>query len=181
MDRSRPLWLLSFPLALGGCLLGHALGYAFAGEPHRQAEMHGYLERAPLVAAALVCAIAGGLGFRAAGKLRGRPSPLPLVLLAPLAFAVQEMLERQLTGVPLHTLLEPAVALGLAAQLPIAIAAWLFARLLLRAADTVAARLPRRQRLRLSPQPRGFGGVSAIPLRAPAAALGYAGRAPPAL
>ena len=56
-------------------------------------------------------------------------------------FAVQELLERVLAGLPAHSVFEPAVYMGLAAQLPLAVAAYLIARALLRGADAIAGRL----------------------------------------
>jgi len=181
MTGARPLWLLSLPLAMGGCLLGHAVGYGFAGEAHREQEMHAYLAQAPLLAAVLVCLVVTALALRVTGRLRGRPSPLPVALLAPLAFACQETAERIVAGISLHALLEPAVVVGLVSQLPLALVAWLLARLLLRAADTAAAILRRRPRPRLRAPGRSWGASGIARLRPRVLALGYAGRAPPAL
>jgi hypothetical protein len=175
------MWLLSLPLALAGCLLGHAVGYGFGGESHREAEMHGYLAQAPLLLAILVCLALCALALRAAGRLAGRPLALPFLLITPLAFAIQESAERVVAGVSLHSLLEPAVLLGLAAQLPLALAAWLLARVLLRVADAVAVVLRRRHRVEHRSSPQSFGAAPVARLRPRALAFGYAGRAPPAL
>lgn len=181
MTRARPLWLLSLPLALGGCVIGHALGYSLAGEPHQDRALHGYLAHTPLMAAVLACLAVCALTLRAAGRLRGRPSPLPFALLPPLAFLVQETAERAGSGISLHTLLEPAAVLGLLAQLPLAFAAWLLARVLLRAADAVTVILRGRAHARLRSAKRSWStsGIALLSPRIPA--LGYAGRAPPAL
>ena len=45
--RTRALLTLSVPLAAGGCLLGHAAGYALIGMSRRDAQLHGYLSFAP--------------------------------------------------------------------------------------------------------------------------------------
>jgi hypothetical protein len=143
--------------------------------------MHGYLAQAPLLLAILACLALCALSLRAAGRLAGRPLALPFLLVTPLAFAVQEIAERVVAGVSLHSLLEPAVLVGLAAQLPLALAAWLLARLLLRAADAVAGVLRGRPLPEHRSSLRSFGATSVVRLRPRALAFGYAGRAPPAL
>ena len=180
MERTRPLLLLSVPLALGACFLGHALGYRLAGEPASEQGMHGYLAQAPLPAACLACLALTALALRASGRLRGGPSPLLFSLLAPLAFATQETAERLAAGVPLHTLLAPAVGAGLAAQLPLALAAWMLARLLLCAVDAVSAAFARGSRPRIRPRRPRLHPTVTEGLRPRVLALGYAGRAPPA-
>ena len=78
------------------------------------------------------------LALRVTGRLQGRPSAWPFALVPPLAFLAQELIERLAAGLPAHAVLEPAVYVGLAAQLPIALLGFLAARALLRVADEAA-------------------------------------------
>jgi len=106
-------------------------------------------------------------------------------LLLPLVgFSVQEHLERviHLGEIPTAAAIEPTFLLGLALQLPFALAAFALARLLLRAADHVGRALrarPPHPRVR----PRGHA-VRPRPVALPlqrVAGLGYTERGPPAL
>jgi hypothetical protein len=84
---------------------------------------------------------------------RGRAAralpPWAFGLLAPAAFAIQEYLERSLHSGTFawHTAAAPTFLPGLLAQIPLALLAWLAARLLLRAAvhagRSLSARPPR--------------------------------------
>lgn len=139
--RNRALLALSLPLAAVGCLAGHAAGYALVGVSHRDAQIHGYLGYAPQFLAVCAALVALALALRVTGRLQGRPSAWPFALLPPLAFLAQEVLERILAGLPAHAAFEPAVYAGLAAQLPLAFAAYLVARALLRGADAVTRTL----------------------------------------
>jgi hypothetical protein len=136
--RKRALLSLSVPLSALGCLAGHTAGYALVGTSRQDAHIHGYLSLAPqfVVICAAVIAVATGLRF--SGSLTGRPTAWPFALLPPLAFCAQELIERLAAGLPAHALLEPAVLVGLVAQLPIAFVAFLVARGLLRVADAAA-------------------------------------------
>ena len=119
-------------------MAGHAAGYAIVGTTRQEAGIHGYLGYAPQFLAACAALVGVALALRVAGRLHGRPAAWPVALLPPLAFLVQELLERVLAGMPAHTVFEPAVYAGLAAQLPFAVAAFFAARALLRGADAVA-------------------------------------------
>src|SRR5438045_779231 len=93
---------------------------------------------------AFVTAVVGSLRRRAA-------PPVPawaFGLLPPLGFAVQEFLERWLSGAlfPWWMVLQPTFRIGLLLQLPFGLAAYLVARLLLRAADEVGRALGRQPR-----------------------------------
>lgn len=173
----RPLWLLSVPLALVGCLLGHRLGYAIAGDPASERILHGYLAYTPLVLAAGGALVVTAVCLRAAGRLSGRPAAWVFALVPSLAFVVQEAGERAAAGVPLSSVLEPAVLAGLLAQLPLALLAYLAARTFLRVADAIAAALAAP---RLSSQAAFAVVLSAVEplLRAPLA-FDRLGRAPP--
>jgi len=146
MKRGAP-WLVSVPFMAGGCLAAHSLAYHLVSNAE---ERHGYLAFAPLVLGVLgAAAIVGALR-------RGRAhSPLFFALLPPLAFAVQEHAERlQLVAT------EPAFLVGLALQLPFALAALVAACAFLGLADLVAEVFAARPRARRAPA-----------LLAPAAAL----------
>src|SRR2546423_11169412 len=113
---------------------------------------HGYMARLPLVFAA--CAAIELIAFFTAvvGSLRRKAAPpVPawaFGLLPPLGFAVQECLERWLSGAlfPWWMVLQPTFRIGLLLQLPFGLAAYLVARLLLRAADEVGRALGRQPR-----------------------------------
>lgn len=177
---------------LGGLLAGHALGYRLAiADPHARADAlahsgHGYFGYVPFALA--VClgvlltalVLQGATGFRSE---RRRPAASPLILLLPpLAFVVQEFVERLIhTGhVPWTTAFEPAFLVGLAFQLPFALAALILAWALDSAARAVGralASLP--QPVFLAPAPVT---VRVVAARRPAGlARGYGERAPPFL
>jgi hypothetical protein len=126
---------LSLPVAAVGCLVGHAAGYALVGTTREDAGTHGYLAYAPYFLAVCAVFVAVSLVLRFSGRFAGRPAAWPFGLLPPLAFIAQELIERLVAGLPAHSVFAPAVYAGLAPQLPIAIAAFLVARVLLRVAD----------------------------------------------
>ncbi len=184
-------WPLAVPLSVLGVLAAHSLAYRLVvPDAHARGHLlastgHGYLAYAPLVVAVSLAVIALGFGNAIVRELRGRPgagAPAWLVgLLPPLAFALQEFLERyaQHGWSAWSVALEPTFVVGLGLQLPFALIAALLTLLLGRAARTVAAILARRYGARLRPL-RSFG----VPLhpdlrRMSMLALGYAGRAPP--
>jgi hypothetical protein len=131
--RRSALLAFSLPLAATGTLAGHAAGYALVGGSRYQ--VHGYLAFAPQFLAMCVAVLAAAFALRAGGRLQGRPSPWIFALLPPLAFLAQEVIERLVAGLPAHAVFEPAVYAGLAAQVPVALAAYLVAKALLRVAD----------------------------------------------
>jgi hypothetical protein len=139
--RKRALLSLSVPLAAIGCLSGHAAGYALVGVSRQDARIHGYLAVAPEFLAGCVAFVVLAIALRFSGRLQGRPSAWPFAILPPLAFGAQELIERLAAGLPAHTVLEPAVFVGLAAQLPIAVLAFLAARALLRMTDAATCAL----------------------------------------
>jgi hypothetical protein len=178
--RQRALPSLSLPIAAVGCLGGHAAGYVLVGTTPGDARIHGYLAFAPQFLAVCATLIAASLALRVSGRFAGRPAAWPFAVLPPLAFAAQELIERLVAGLPVHSVLAPAVYAGLAAQLPIAIAAFFLARTLLRVADgarrTVATRPPAPL---LQAVPVGAAGTPLL-ARAPLA-FDRLGRAPPQL
>jgi hypothetical protein len=176
--QKRALLALSLPLAAIGTLAGHAASYALVGTSHEDARVHGYLSFAPQFLAVCLACVALALLLRVGGRLRGRPSAWPFAIVPPLAFLAQELSERLVAGLPAQAVLERAVFVGLAAQLPIALLGFLAARALLRVADEAV--------LTFAPRPSIAVGRKldstppALPLLVPSRlAFDRLGRAPP--
>lgn len=152
--RPAAAWLLSVPLMVSGSQVAHTFAYRLVyPEAHvRLRDLlqtgHGYMSYAPFVAGvggatelvAFVWILVTAVRGRRASRL---PPPWAFALLPPLAFLLQEVLERWLLvgSFPWWAFLQPTFAVGLALQLPFALLAYLLARLLLGAARTVAPRL----------------------------------------
>jgi hypothetical protein len=145
MSRRAIAWLLAFPLMAAGTILAHALAYrlvfpdaAVRSDVLRESG-HGYLAFTPVLlgtcSAFLLAGLAGALRRGRHGE-REVPAGWQLAMLPPVAFALQEHLERLFaTGhLPLGTAAGGSFLVGLALQLPFASAAVLLARLLGRAA-----------------------------------------------
>ena len=130
--------LLAVPFAGAGWLTAHSLAYMVAAPDnhHRSALLaetgHGYLELEPLfIACGLVLVAAGLLASVTAGvrdRQSSRPSVRLFTLMPVLGFAVIEHVERLVEhgAVPSDLVLEPTFLVGLALQLPFAIAAFGF-------------------------------------------------------
>jgi hypothetical protein len=176
--RNRALLAFSLPLAAVGTLAGHAAGYALVGTSRRDALAHGYLGYAPQFLALCVAVLVLALALRVSGRLQGRPASWPFALIPPVAFLSQELIERLVVGLPAHAVLEPAVYVGLAAQLPVAFAGLLVARALVRVADEAAGSLAPRPAL--TSRPTALAPAVPQPSLVPAR-LGFdrLGRAPP--
>ena len=140
-------WALTLPFVLLGTQAAHALAYELV---YPQADIrvllatgHGYLAYLPLALALAGAVALAALCVAAVDAARGRPArKLPawaFALLPPAMFAAQEVLELSLrTGTfGWRALLAPTFLPGLALQLPIALAAYVAARLLLRTAERV--------------------------------------------
>jgi hypothetical protein len=181
--------LLALPFVLGGTLAGHEAGYrlttdgAHAREHALAASGHGYMSFAPVVlGAATAFAILGFLLIVRIGAhgRRTRIAPWALAAFAPLAFAAQEHLERYVTHgeFPWGAALEPSFLVGLAFQLPFALAALALARWLGRVALDLGRALgaPPLARLDLF---RALAPASVLPLPAAAIARGASERGPP--
>lgn len=181
--RGRLTWALTLPLLPIGVLAGHAVGYELAG-PGASAP-HGYLGYAPLFLAICTAVVLAGFVARIIRIERGLAAgPAPAWIFAalpPVAFLAQEYLERlvQEGHVDWATAFQPAVLLGLYAQVPFALLAFLVARALASLADVVA--------LAIGSAPADP--VGGLPLLAPVSALllpascvagrGYGERGPP--
>ena len=190
--RQRLTWLSTAPLMLAGLMAAHALGYRLAiSDPHARADAlahsgHNYFSYVPFALTVCLGVLLAGLVLQALSAFRGEPrrpatSPL-IVLLSPVAFMAQELIERFAhTGqVSLTTVIQPAFLIGLALQLPFALAALLLAWALDSTARTVGCALASAPRLTFHvfvPTPVR---VSAAP-RPAGLARGYGERAPPLL
>ncbi len=182
---------MTLALVVVGSQAAHALAYRLV-YPESQlrwhellATGHSYLAYEPLVlAAAAACAVVS-LVVLAAGEARGRrPQALPawaFALLPPLAFTLQELLERALSGAGLHpgALTQPTFRLGLALQLPCVLAAYAAARLLLRAAVRVRVWLAGARRLAPHAGSRATRPRAIVVPRLAPLASGRCGRGPP--
>jgi hypothetical protein len=190
------LWLASLSVCTAGWLIAHALAYLLvtAGDERSSALVeqtgHGDLAFAASVIAvsALVLLLALGAAVVAGATRRARPAvPLaPYVVLPLLDFVSHTVLEPAQnghgasTGVPL----EPVFLVGLALQVPLAVAALLLARAALAWAEGLGRGLTPRWRRRplalASPAPlRQLMGTEHRPI-APALSSSGAERGPPA-
>jgi len=188
-------WFVAVPLMLAGSQVAHALAYRLV-YPEAAVRVdalvrsgHGYLSLLPFALGAAAAVTALSLLVTAVDAARGRRSrPLPawaFALLPPLAFAVQEHVERWLYSgvVPWHEVLAPTFLPGLGLQLPFAALAYAVARLLLRTAERLGGVLapaspPRPQRVVL---PLLLPAEATLPPRPPLVSRGLAKRGPPLL
>lgn len=163
-------WLMMLPFAAASVLTGHAIAYRAAGVG--AGDLHGYLVHAPQLV--LILATLAVLGLALDARAR-RSSPAPAASLAIVAFVAQEHLERLLHSGELPFLLtSPVLWLGIALQLPLAVAVWALAR---RIAEQIGA--PGR---RGAPRVPRLALVLAPPAGPPAASvsvLAPLGRGPP--
>jgi hypothetical protein len=181
MRRSASL-VATLPLVCGGMLAAHDLAYRLAGGAAAHTHTHDYLRSAPLAFGLLIALSVAVLGV----ALREPHKPLRasawvFALAPPLAFAVQEHLERALQGESVvRAALEPTFAVGLLLQLPFAFLAYVVARVLLRGASLVAELLARRS---VHPmRPAGRASHADVDLLRPAVlGRGFSGRGPPIL
>jgi hypothetical protein len=153
--RRRLAWGVALPLALAGTQAAHALAYALV---YPQASLrgaalaatgHSYFTWLPAVlvgaAACALLSLGGTVVSAARGRTEHAAPAWALALLAPTVFGLQEILELSLhTGTfGWHAVLAPTFLPGLALQLPFALAAYLAARMLLRAATSLGLALAR--------------------------------------
>jgi hypothetical protein len=161
-------WLVSIPFMAAGCLAAHSLAYHLVSA---REERHGYLAFAPLFLGLL-----GALAIAGAFRRTRTRSPLVFAALPPLAFVVQEHVERLELVVT-----EPAFLVGLALQLPFALAALVAARAFLGLADLVVDALTARPPVpRRSPLPAAPPAAPDSP-RPSLLAGSCSSRAPPAV
>jgi hypothetical protein len=129
--------LLLLPLTAAGTLAAHAVAYRVLDAPSEG--VHGYLGHLPQLVTVLALPLL--LALAVAGRTPA-PRAWPFAAAAVGAFVAQEHLERLAHTGELPFLLDrPVFLVGLALQVPFALAAWLLARALIRVA---AALRPRR-------------------------------------
>ena len=194
--RQRLLWLLVAPLAVSASQGAHWLAFRLvapdaAARHHLLDETgHGYLAYAPVLAGVAAALVLAALAVRATAAARGGSDAggshttvarWPFALVPLVTFAAQEHIERLLHDgtVPLHAYAERTFLLGLALQLPFGLAAYLLARLLLAAADTVGRHLRRLPVTPLVPDAQRAYRLPSTAPRRPALSLNLAGRGPP--
>lgn len=148
--RRTAAWLCSLPLMVASSQVAHVLAYAwvYPSAHVRLAALlgngHGYMVSGryfPMLLGMVGALEFVGVGWVLAGSVRRAPQrPVPawaFALLPVIGFTLQELLERWLSGgsFPWWVVLAPTFHVGLALQLPFALAAFLAARLLLRTAE----------------------------------------------
>lgn len=198
--RRRLPWLVALPLMVAGSLAAHALSSVFVGmraesEVGPEGGMHDLVARSStgfaghsvlplgIVAALAAVACAGWLIAHLRGRSMRGASPWLFFALPPLAFSLQELIERlaHAEAAPFQAALEPRFLIGLALQIPLGLAALLAARLLLRVVRRIAAVLTRRRSVTALRRTLTVRPLIACELpRIPALALGYSQRGPPA-
>jgi hypothetical protein len=149
--RRRVSLLLALPIALAGSLVAHQLAYLLSDPVAAEraqvlaATGHGYLRYLPMLLAAAGMTLVVGLALEAAARRTRRLAlpAWPVALVAPVAFAVQEHLERVLHAgaFPTGLITSRTFLLGLAFQVPFALLAWGIAATLGAIARTVGAAL----------------------------------------
>jgi hypothetical protein len=126
MARRLVAWLCVIPVAGLGILVGHELAYRLTATS--QGSMHEYLAHGPQILAVL--ASVGLAGLAVQERSAGVPPAWAFALVGPVGFVLQEHVERLVHtgGMPL-ILTSPAFLVGLALQLPAAVAcAWIASR-----------------------------------------------------
>lgn len=157
---------MTVPIALVGVEAGHALANAAFGSPEGPGEIFastvsGSKLVPPLVAVALgalLLGVAGSVTGHRRHSGRSRSVVLPFACLPPLAFVLLEAVEGAAhTGaIPWDSALEPTFLVGLALQLPFALAGYLLARALLQLSDGLRSLIVGRQALRARGLPRAL-------------------------
>ena len=182
--------LLSLGLAVVGSQLAHAAAYrAAAPDADVRAQLldetgHAYLQHLPLLLALVTVVVALALVFesRAArvGGAASRPRAWAFALVTPAVFCVQEHVERLFHdgSFPWDAWADRTFVLGLAIQLPFAAAAYLLARLLLRAAH-VLGRLLADHGAPIPVRGAGWARAALAPPRATTGCLALGPRGPP--
>jgi hypothetical protein len=185
-------WVVAVPVMVAGTEIAHTLAYRIV---YPQADVrwhvlaasgHGYTARAPLALGLGFALVVIGLVSLVVDAARRRPTtdvaPWAFALLPLLSFTAQEFLERwvALGSVPWWMVEQPTFRIGLALQLPFALAAYLAARLLLRAGRAIGEAVARRLRRQAGGRmpARHLPAVACVVPRAPFAA-GRSVRGPP--
>ena len=196
MIRRMAAWVIALPLAAASWLGAHCMSYWLVspgGEGHmglHGEHGHAWLGYAPSLAIWGLALVVAGLVLCVGQGLRGRrPSTPPVCLFAVLpaaGFVVQEHIERLIgTGsIPADLVAEPTFLVGLALQLPFALAALLLTRALYAIAfglgRMIACKLAPGRPVRQRPPSLFRLPVPATLARPSVLALGHGQRAPPA-
>jgi len=156
VGRPRAAWLIALGLLGAGWVTAHVLSYMLLVPAAERGQMlartgHGYFRPADLLILCGVLTLAGLALYVVWGTTHRAPSPQTLALLPPIGFVAQEHLERlAVSGAfPTHLVVEPRFLLGLLLQIPFALAALVFARLLVTLARGLARGLERTGRTKL--------------------------------
>ena len=179
-------WALTLPLLLGGIEAAHALAYRLVyPQVHARvllATGHAYLAWLPLLlglsgALALVALVAAGIDAAHGRSPRDLPA-WAFAIVPPAAFVLQEVLELSLHlgTFGWRAVLAPTFLPGLGLQLPLALLAYVAARLLLRTAERLGRALAP---LRLAPLLELAATVRVEELFVPVAATSRTSRGPP--
>jgi hypothetical protein len=193
--RAPVVWAASLSVCVAGWLIAHSLAYRLVASgdagsaPLVERTGHGDLAFSPYLMAVsvtvLLLALAGAVAAGAMRRARPAVPPAPFVLLPLLDFISHVGLDSLQHGheVSAGTALEPVFLLGLALQVPFALASLLLARTALAYAEGLGRGLTPHWRPRpLAPaspaQPRLLSGTEHRPI-IPALASGYAQRGPP--
>ena len=138
MNRCKLAWLLSLPLSAAGMLLAHEVAWGFASHEHTEEAGHGYLQYlavfAALAVATLVVATTAQLIRGVSGAaVAGAPPARVFAIVPIIGFLIQEHLEHLVVARELDVMffISTPFLLGLALQVPFALAAFLVARLIL--------------------------------------------------
>jgi hypothetical protein len=149
--RNRSAALIAAPSIVGGVLAAHALAYRWAVPAGERASLlhdtgHAWQAYLPLLLASVLAVLAVGI-VRSTVSRGARPAAWPFAVLPPLAFLLQEHLERLAHDGTLHLALSTPVVAGVLLAVPFGLAAYAVARALLglseAAARALAARPPR--------------------------------------
>jgi hypothetical protein len=179
--RNRWAVLVAGPSMLVGVVVAHALAYRWTVPAGERASVlrstgHAWQAYLPFALAPTLALLAFGL-LHSAFDRRGRPAAWPFAVLPPLAFVLQEHLERLAYDGSFHLALSTPVVAGVLLAVPFGLAAYAVARALLglteAAARALAARPPR---LLASP---AFASPSSCPVPTPVALGAGLGRGPP--
>jgi hypothetical protein len=183
-------WLVTVPIALIGVASAHALANLAFGSPEEAGELFAAPDSGsglvPVLAALALGLVAVGLAGRIAAAevpRRTRAVALPFAALPPVGFLALELLEGLLHRgvVPWSSLLGATFLVGLFLQLPFAVAGYLAARGLLRAAEELR-RLVRQPPPSLpASAPRALAPAGEPDPRVAERGCSRLGRAPPAV
>lgn len=180
--RKRTAWAVAAPSMLGGVLAAHDLAYRLtvpaSVRAHELSQTgHAWFRYLPLLIAGALALAAVGLTRRALAPA-GRPAAWPFAVLPPLAFLLQESLERLFQTGSLHPALETPVVAGVLLAVPFGLVAYLVARWLIGLSEAAAGVLragPPRLLPALPPRPHAV--LRALPAGVDLGAR--AGRGPP--